>query len=188
MIDYPVIIHDVLPKDYYFLLNDQLVSNWNLNNSSYDTGRLSWCIDYHLTSDLPFIACASFIKLKIQKILKRDLKLCKIHVNGQTSNQTSEFHKDFIDENVWTFILFCKYQWDISWGGEFVCFDEKNNQYKYCPFVPNTGCLIPSNWDHYGSCPNLSTDKLRVTTAFSYCDPLIYDKLSLKHQHLKMFY
>lgn len=188
MIKYPVTLINVLPENHYFHLNDELTFSWQMSNFSYFGGKTSWSINRRLTTELPFLSCASIIKLKLQKIIRKNLKLCKIHVNGQTSNQTSEFHKDFTNENIWTFVLFCGYDWDTSWGGEFVCFDELNKKYQYCPFIPNTGALIPSNWDHFGNCPNSSTDKLRVTVAFSYCIPSIYNKIISDHSELKMFY
>lgn len=187
MIQYPITITNVLPEYYFAMLNDDL-TDWQLNNYSYMGGKYSWGIDKQIIKNLSFLSCGSFIKLKIQKIVKQDLKLCKIHTNGQTSNQTSEFHKDFFEDQVWTFVLFCNYSWNTSWGGEFVCFDDVNNKYHYCPLIPNNGILIPSNWDHYGSCPNSSTDKLRVTVAFSYCDPSIYEKIILNCPNCKRFY
>lgn len=185
---YPATFDNILPKNNFIALNDELVFNWQLNNRTYSKGTTSWGIDRNLLSSLPFTDCASYIKLKVQKVIKKNIKLCKIHVNGQTSNQTSEFHKDFEYDNTWTFILFCKHIWNTSWGGEFICFDELNKKYHYSPFIPNTGVLIPSNWDHYGSCPNSSTDALRVTIAFSYCDPSIYNKIIFENPELKMFY
>ncbi len=185
---FPIEIKNPLPKDVYLSLNDELKSNWELNNVSYEGGKRSWGIDDNLKTNLIFLESSVLIKLKLKKIIKQDLKLCKIHVNGQTSNQESEFHIDFFQNDVWTFILFCGLKWNISWGGEFVSYNKEEQRYHYSPVIPNTGVLIPSNWDHYGSCPNSKTDEVRKTVAFSYCIPSIYNTIINENPHLKIFY
>lgn len=184
---YPVVIKDVLPVDYYLRLQDNLIDTWEFGNKSYASSKNFWMVSPHLATDLPFTSASTVIKLKIQKFLQQDLKLCRIHVNGQTSGQESNFHMDFDVDEIWTFVLFCGFTWDTSWGGEFVCLDKHNLQYKYVPFIPNTGVLIPSNWEHMGSSPNTNTDHLRKSVAFSYCNPRIHGWLMKQGLDIFMF-
>jgi hypothetical protein len=173
---YPFIIKNVLSDKTFFTLNDQFKLGWKLTNvsnpeelnSKYNTNqRLAWTLVS--PNDLIIFECASIIKLKIQKHLKRNVKFIRSHVNGHTFGQCGNFHIDYHQDYVWTFIFFCSPVWDINWGGEFVCFDPLNNEYKYVPYIPNTGCLIPANWQHFGSSPNEKTDRLRVSIGFSFC-------------------
>ena len=101
----------------------------------------------------------------------------KMSETKKTNNfgQTQKFHIDFQTNDVWTFVLFTEENWNTQWGGEFVCFDGINKEYKYTPYVPNTGALIPSNWEHYGASPNECTGNLRTTMAFSYTSLQSYD-------------
>ena len=52
----------------------------------------------------------------------------------------------------------------------------KTKEYFYTPYIPNTGTLIPSNWHHYGQSPNMSTNNLRTTIAFSYMVPKVFEE------------
>ena len=89
----------------------------------------------------------------MMKHLRRDIKLCKIHANGQTAGQNTIFHKDWEEHGVWTFIYFNQPYWDVEWGGEFVC-QTPDDEYHFTPYVPNSGVFIPSNWLHKGQPPN----------------------------------
>lgn len=174
-IEYPIIIKDTLPKKILFSLNDNFYYNgWRLDNisnpdymRSSKPDKKSWSSGDK--NNLVIFEAASFIKLKIQKHLKKDLRFIRAHINGQTFGQCGNFHIDYHQDEVWTFIYFCSLSWDTNFGGEFVCYDPNKQEYKYVPYIPNTGCLIPSNWDHYGSSPNDLTDNLRISIGFSFC-------------------
>ena len=152
------------------------LATWTFNNASYGQGDpVSW--QHPLRTDLIFTKCATTVRLKIMKFLRRDIKLCKIHANGQTAGQNTMFHKDWEEHGVWTFIYFNQPHWDQEWGGEFVC-QTPDDEYHHTPYVPNTGALIPSNWLHKGQPPNtLIGNEIRTTIAFSFCDPEIHDKI-----------
>lgn len=169
---YPIIIKDVLPIKTFFSLRDEFnYTGWQLTNYSYKDGaenqRRAWKLN-EPNNKLVMFECASIIKLKLKKYLKQDIIFIRAYSNGSTFGQTSTFHIDFDEADVWTFVLFSSNDWNTQWGGEFVCFDPLNKEYKYVPYIPNTGCLIPSNWQHYGSSPNEKTDHLRTTMAFSF--------------------
>ena len=134
-----------------------------------------------LKDDLIFYKCAATIRLKMMRHLKKDIKLCKIHTNGQTSGQNALFHIDFRLDNVWTFILFNQMDWDLEWGGEFISMNPENGEVFYTPYRSNTGVFIPSNWEHKGHSPNsLIGNGYRTTVAFSYCIPQIYKQTNPK--------
>ena len=93
----------------------------------------------------------------------------KIHLNAQQAGQSTEFHKDYYDDNHYTCVLFSSPSWDTQWGGEFVvCDHDDNNRYTLVPYIPNTAALIKASYDHYGNCPNSFATKIRTTIAFSY--------------------
>lgn len=184
----PIIIDNVLPlstmKSAYQYFDPSDLGVWTFNNRSYGKNDpVSW--QHPMRDDLIFFECASIIKLKMMRHLKRDLKLCKIHVNGQTAGQNTIFHKDYREDSIWTFIYFNQLSWNQSWGGEFVS-QSPNGEYHYVPYVSNTGCFIPSNWEHRGASPNHMTDKLRTTIAFSFCDPSIHAKI-ISHTKRKWY-
>lgn len=167
---FPIVFNDVLDLKLYQSVYDELTRDWSLcvrTVEKLDVNR-HWGKDTKY--DLVFLQAASYVKYKIKKIIKYDINLCRIVINGQTKGQESFFHIDFPENYFLTFILFTSPTWDTNWGGEFVCFDEVNNEYKYITYIPNRGVLIPSNWSHVGHAPNLNTHELRSSIAFSFID------------------
>ena len=174
--DHPIIIKNVLTKDLFTNLNETLHkhSRWRFTNTSYSGGATSWGFDKDIDNQLIFYEVATIIKLKVQRYIRKNIHLCKIHCNGQTSGQISEFHADFSPFDIWTFILFTECYWDTQWGGEFVSQHPNTKEYFYTPYIPNTGALIPSYWQHYGQSPNMNTHKIRTTMAFSYMEENLF--------------
>tara|TARA_A100001201_G_scaffold136150_1_gene124902 strand:- start:4418 stop:5008 length:591 start_codon:yes stop_codon:yes gene_type:complete len=174
--NYPIIMNDVLPVSEFFRLRDEFeYKGWSLDNYAYRSkkmnvakDRVNWQLNGGCT-ELIFFKCASTIKLKLQKHLKQNLTFIRAHSNGSTFGQGGKFHIDFDEDDVWTFVLFTEDTWDTQWGGEFVVRDPKSLEYKYVPYIPNSGALIHSNWQHQGSSPNAFTEALRTTIAFSFC-------------------
>lgn len=165
------LITDVLPVELFFTLQDNWkYCGWHLDNKSYEGDSICWGLGKNYRNDnLSWFKAATIIKLKCQKYIKRPIQLTRIHVNGQTRGQYTSFHVDNGDEkNIWSFILFTESNWDVQWGGEFVCKNPVRNNYEYFTYTPNAGVLIPSYWEHYGQSPNQTTDKLRTTVAFMY--------------------
>ena len=97
--------NEVLPVKNFIALSDELYSGWSLINYSNTANKLSWGFEYE-HDRIAFYDAAIHIKLKIQKYIRNPIQLCKIHVNGQTTNQVAPFHKDFLQPWVWTFVLF----------------------------------------------------------------------------------
>jgi len=160
-------IHNVLPDDMFHALHDDM-QNWSLINKSNTEDFRNWG-KYPDWGEVIFSKVAVHIQLKIQKIIRENIRYCKLHFNGQTLGQHSSFHTDFDENYFWTFILFTQDHWNTEWGGEFVCFNEETNEYEYFPYIPNSGVLIQSNWEHHGRQPtNKKQDAFRTTVAFGY--------------------
>ena len=169
--NFPVNFKNVIPIKTYYSVNDELhnANGWNLVNSSYENDNVNWGYNYK-HDILSFYDASIRIKFLVKRVIHKDITLARIHVNGQTAGQHSSFHVDFDEDYFWTFVLFTAEYWDTSWGGEFICKDPFSGEYKYTPYIPNNGVLIPSNWEHVGCCPNFKTDKLRTSLAFTYID------------------
>lgn len=163
-----IILKNVLPLDIFDHLNDELYDSWTLDNQSYDNGKLSWGKNTNQENSLLILEASSIIRLKIMKHTLQRVKLCRVQVNGLTNNQICEPHQDYKQDQFYTFIFFANTYWDVSWGGDFVCKNPLTQNIEYAPNVPNTGCLLPSTWMHYGQSPNGLTDALRITIGFSY--------------------
>ena len=167
---YPLTYKNVLPLDTFKTVFEEVNSNWTLNNSSMkEDGSLSFGKEE--THSLLLFDVGVRVKYLITRELKKTIQLCKIHINGQIRGQQSMIHNDFNPDDIWTFVLFVHPRWDLQWGGEFMCYDPVEQQYKYVPCLPNTGVLIPSRWDHVGHSPNAHTDNMRMSVAFSYATP-----------------
>ena len=178
-----IVVKDVLGINLFVDLNKTLHehSRWRFTNRSYDGGDPSWGYDSVLDSQLLFFEVATIIKLKVQRHIKKNIHLCKIHCNGQTCGQASQFHDDFPFDDTWTFIFFTECDWNTQWGGEFVSQNPNTKEYFYTPYIPNTGALIPSIWQHYGQSPNANTQRLRTTMAFSYMEENLFHLNLKKH-------
>lgn len=191
MSEYPIRLFNVINNKDYIALNTDLekYSTWSLINRPYtDQGiKKFWSTMKWDTQTPTLFNVSTIINLKIKKYLKRNIRLCKIHINGQTFGQESQFHTDFPMNDVWTFVLFCGYSWNVSWGGEFICQNSETKDYSYVPFIPNSGVLIPSNWQHIGTAPNTSTDNFRVSVAFSYCLSENFEDLVVKYPSLSNY-
>ena len=97
----PIVIDTVLSREefeglwQYFDRTQPAVNSlaiWTLNNASYGKGDpVSW--QHPLRTDLMFAKCATTIKLKMMKHLKKPLKLCKIHANGKLLDRIHYFIK-----------------------------------------------------------------------------------------------
>lgn len=162
----PHLLTEVLPIPLFQAIFDEFEDGWKLNNyANIGDGTKSWGrAEKNL---LVFHEAASIVKLKIMKVLRRPVKLCKIHCNAQTQCQGAFFHTDFKNPEIWTFVLFTQRSWNTEWGGEFVCYNPNKEAYDFIPYIPNTGVLIPSCWEHVGRSP-IQTQELRTSIAFSY--------------------
>ena len=67
-------------------------------------------------------------------------------------------------------------QWNTNWGGEFVCQDPLTKEYKYTPYIPNNGVLIPGHWEHSGTAPLTIAAGLRKSIAFLFTPQDNYQK------------
>ena len=97
-------IYDVLPNSLFDRLGDDL-KYWEYCNESYKGDFMNWgrTPDW---GELIFLEAAIHIKLKIQKIIRENVRCCKLHFNGQTVGQHSSFHKDYQEDIFWTLYTF----------------------------------------------------------------------------------
>jgi hypothetical protein len=183
---FPAQFQKVLKTELFLDVIDELYEGWRMTNESYrGSPSLFWTQG---EKNVPtYMMAGSIIRLKVMRELKQDVRLARVQANGQTSGQISDFHKDFSCDGVWTFILFTPPQWDLDWGGEFICKDPDTEQFHYTPCVPNFGVLIPSNWWHKGCSPNAKTSLLRTSLAFSYATPETFDRLCQERDDVKPF-
>ena len=168
---YPIVIKNALPRENFIKLGQYLQEGgWHYRNTdqSYPGAPVSW--SQSETNSLSFIENGSYLLYKVKKFLKRNIRLVKVHVNGQTVSQVSNFHTDTKLPDVWTLVLFTRLDWNTNFGGEFTLYDPYNLEYKSVSYIPNTAVLFPSNWQHRGACPLVPEAGLRTSIAFLYCE------------------
>ena len=175
VMNYPIVINDVLPVKLFNTLIEDFESNWSFGVQSKENPNAPKFWYREETNTLLHFECSSYIKLKIKKSLKRDIRLIRIYGNGQTPFQSNEFHIDFEEDDFWTFVLFTTPFWNTNWSGELIIRNEQIKNYSYIPYFPNRGVLFPSNWAHRAEAPNAFTNSLRTSLAFSYCSPNLID-------------
>lgn len=166
---FPVVFVNALPTSVFNSLNHHLNwEGWLRINADYDPNTgVSWTM-HDLEFPL-FYKVASYIKLRLQKVVRTDLSIVKIHVNGQTMGQLSSFHKDSLWDNVWTVVLFTTDNWNTNHGGEFTLFNPEIGTYQSVSYVPNTAVAFPANWDHKGACPLVPQAGMRTSLAITFC-------------------
>tara|TARA_B100001996_G_scaffold219917_1_gene169055 strand:+ start:1474 stop:2001 length:528 start_codon:yes stop_codon:yes gene_type:complete len=171
--DQPIVFNQILPEDKFNEVSNLFnFGEWRLSNVS-DISKTNQYHSWELNettgvrpSNLLYYDVAIYIKLIIKKFIRKEIECVRVHTNGQTFGQGAEFHKDFDTPDYYTFILFTSKDWDVQWGGEFVCRNDSN--FWSVPYQSNGGVLIPSNWYHYGASPNVMTDRIRTSLAYSY--------------------
>jgi len=168
---YPIVIKNALPVEKFIGLHDYLQEEgWHHGNvdRGYPGAPVSW--SQTDTNSLTLIENGSYLLYTVKKIIKKSIRLVKVHVNGQTVSQLSNLHIDTELPNVWTLVLFTRRDWDTNFGGEFTLYDPYYTEYKSVSYIPNTAVLFPSNWQHRGACPLVPEAGLRTSVAFLYCD------------------
>ncbi len=144
------------------------ISPWTLSNYSArgENMNVMWIKNDYCA--LPILRAGATIRLKMERVMRQRLTLVRIHTNGQTKGQVSEFHTDFEDHDTfYTAIHYARPDWNAQWGGNFMVFD--GEEYHTYPYIPNRTIVVSAAWDHYGDHPNSFTGKLRATIGFMYC-------------------
>ena len=166
--NFPITIKDVLPNNEFLLMHEEL-QDWVFTNRSQKNEDMSR-VFFGQTNNFDrmlYYRAATTILLKIKKHLREDLRLIRIHSNGSLFGCYPEFHIDFKEAcNCFTFVLFSNTKWNTNWGGEFITCDPVTSEYRYVPYIPNCGALIPSHWEHSGTAPLTSHAGLRTSVAF----------------------
>ena len=189
IMDFPAKINSVLPESLFCKVNEEVASieteyvfnNGSLQRSSRFLGQLNrW-------DRIIYYKAATHTLLKVKRVLQKDIILAKMHSGGKLFGSQPEFHTDFDEDYLYTFVLFTNLHWNTNWGGEFVARDPHTEEYKYVPYIPNNGVLVPSNWEHTGN-PPISVDAgLRTSVAFMYCETDRYDEFLLKYPAYRLY-
>ena len=172
----PYTLRDALPISKLQSVNEHINRNWYFGNGS-TTGDGTKFWGGNDRNDIVLFDAACYLKYKLQKVLKKSLRPVMAHVNGQTSGQEGGFHTDHTLQNVWSLVLFTNYHWNTQWGGEFCCLCP-DKEYRFFPYIPNTGVLIPATWFHKGAAPNSkSNSEMRTSVAFMFCLPEMFTEV-----------
>lgn len=187
MVDFPVVIRNALSYRDFASLNHHL--NWEgwlrINTDGKAGNDVSWG-HFDLTA-LILYRTASILNLKAKRFLKCNLSVVKLHINGQTMGQLSNFHQDSGWDRVWTAVLFTNMDWNVNHGGEFTLYNPELDLYQSVSYVPNTVALFPANWEHKGGCPLVPQAGLRTSVAVTFCDSSILDEFAKAHSDLTKF-
>ena len=169
--NYPITFKNVLPVKDFISLQDDL-KDWtftNKSNSSKDDDSKVFFGQEDRVSRMSFYQAATTISLKIKRYVEEDLKLIRLHSGGKLFGTRPEFHIDYSElDNCYTYVLFTNMDWNTNWGGEFIAQEPKSSEYRYVPYIPNSGVLIPSHWQHTGSPPLTPEAGIRTSVAFMY--------------------
>ena len=122
--------------------------------------------NWSYSTNFQLIKSATIAKLKVQKILKRDLELCRVNTNIHFHGQDSAFHNDAEDSTIkiWTCVVFTEFDWDSTWGGHIEI--QSGDDYITLPYIPNCAVLLNGHLEHRGLAPNRFAIHERKTLAF----------------------
>ena len=184
---HPIQFENVLPVDVFYDVNDEL-KDWRFNNSSNSDDDSKTFFGQRFRFDrLTYYKAATITTLKIKKHLRKDLRLVRIHSGGKVFGSRPNFHKDYKEKyQCYTFILFTRTNWNTNWGGEFVVQDP-TGKYHHTSYIPNSGVLIPSHWEHTGNPPLTPEAGIRTSVAFMYTHESNYNYVIDNHPEDKLF-
>ena len=153
---------NILPEDD-FLIEYEMIrdSSWTFNNISCksENAITFW---YKNLIEKPYYS--EFLFKRIQKLTNKTFELISVNANGQSYGQCGDFHRDALQDDCYTFLIYMNPIWQPNWEG-FTIFQENDEIQSYLP-VPNSGVLFKSNMLHYGSDPSIYCKQLRISVAF----------------------
>ncbi len=185
--NYPIEIRNAIPPRPWIRLQNHLDNEpWLRNNVDYSPNNgVSWS---QLDEQTPvYYDIGVILSFRLKKVIKGDLSIVKIHVNGQTMGQMSTFHKDSSWDDVWTVVLFTAPSWDTNFGGEFTVYCPDVGTYRSVSYIPNTAVAFPANWEHRGAPPLHPDAGFRTSLAVTFCRPQILDGFLEAHPVLQGF-
>ncbi|EKT4470498.1 2OG-Fe(II) oxygenase [Pseudomonas putida] len=125
------------------------------------------CCEHELASDSHWGFLLDIWR-RTQLAHMRDCLLLGVYANGQTFGQDSPIHRDNKSiEPGKTAVLFCNAQWETTWGGELILFDQQKND-TIAAIQPKPGriAIFDGHIPHRARAPTVDCDKLRITIAF----------------------
>lgn len=140
-------------------------ANWKFSQSSNDDDGLTfWYLDLNST---PFFT--DIVANRIREVTGLDFIVDRVYANGQTHGLCGSVHRDrqVCEEGEYrTFLLYTHPEWDLSWGGSTVFYDEQSKQETLVLPKPNHAVLFDSKMPHMGYEPTRHCKELRVSVAF----------------------
>lgn len=101
---------------------------------------------------------------KIESITKLKFELLDVYANGNLFGMPGSPHVDSICDNDYTFLIYVHDEWDITWGGKTVFFD--NNDFYFVYPSRDVSVFFKSNLNHF--CEDLSRSfrGMRISIAY----------------------
>ena len=140
-------------------------TGWRFSQSSNkDDGFTFWYLDLTTT---PFFT--EDVANRIREITGLDFMIDRVYANGQTYGLCGSVHRDRqpCEQGEYrTFLLYTHPEWDMSWGGMTVIYDEDTKEETIIIPKPNHAVLFDSKMPHIGYEPTRHCKELRVSVAF----------------------
>lgn len=144
------------------------------SNNSADQSLLFGTTDPHR---ILFYEAASILKLKFQKVIKKDLILVKLRVNGTSGGQEADWHTDTTVKGVWTAVLYTSATWDPMNGGSTIIYNPEQKDYISSVYLPNRAIMFPAYWEHGITTSSVRKNGFRTSLAAMFSEPQAIDDL-----------
>jgi hypothetical protein len=101
---------------------------------------------------------------KIKKTTNEEFNVERVYLNGNQNSSCGSIHKDNINKNGKTFLIYCNPDWNIEIGGHthFI----ENNHILSVPPIPGNAIYFDGTMDHFAAPLNPMYQGLRVTLAY----------------------
>ena len=138
---------------------------WYFGNASNKTGtHRFWKLD--LEQEPVFQAIWNEAKPRCEALAGVRLKLLRVYANGHTFGQGGEPHQDDSRPGSYTLLYYPHGEWDRTWDGDTVVYDEKMEIEAAILPLPNRAVFFDSRILHKGRAPSRDFHGLRITVAF----------------------
>jgi hypothetical protein len=163
----PIVVENFLSDvEFSSLAEEFKYLNWSLCNWS-DSSNPFLFFGVPLTQRPQHLSnFASSVSLRTRKHLHSKLKFVRLHINGQVFGQEGQFHRDSLEPDFVSVLLFTNSFWDVCWGGGFSYIFPNTMDVKTVAYQPNRAVIFPSNMLHCGQSPSRCTDVFRTSVVF----------------------
>jgi hypothetical protein len=102
------------------------------------------------------------------QILRKELRVTRCFVNGNTFGQDGAIHQDHGVEGAYTLVYYPCFEWFPEWEGETVFYEnDKRSISRFIPYAPNTFGLWDARIWHVGRAPSRVCPELRMTLVWN---------------------